>query len=70
MINQYRILPVLLDDGTPAWTIVRDFTWIYGSASKIMATNTDRSILERAIAHLEQPPVVTGSTTAGATASK
>lgn len=54
-MRQFRIRPTVLDDGTPAWTLIADWEMAgFAAGSKTMATNVDRSVLEKAIAHLEQ----------------
>lgn len=55
-MREFRILPVIAKDGSPMWRLVMNWSLpIFGCGSKTMAENEDRAVLERAIAHLEQP---------------
>jgi hypothetical protein len=48
----YQIKPGILSDGTKTYEL---WSWTWRS-SRVVATNTDRSVLEEAIRHLEQKP--------------
>lgn len=55
----YRIVPAVTDSGEPIYRLYRDWAVNiafagYVSGSKLLAQNKDRSVLERAIEHLEQ----------------
>ena len=53
--SSYEIRPGLLPDGTPTWHLWRSTPNFIVPDVHIIATNSDRTILERAIEHLKQP---------------
>lgn len=57
MSTTYKIIRAVLDDGTPAWKLLRTFAggdWPFGGYSvDVVAINTDRSVIEKAKEHLE-----------------
>jgi hypothetical protein len=51
----YSIRPAVREDGTPVYELVQSIDTVLGSSFIRIATNRDRSVLERAIEHLQQP---------------
>lgn len=52
MSTSYEVLPSVAEDGTPTWSLWRTTFSPFAFARVKEATNTDRSVLERAVEHL------------------